>query len=48
MYFARNQYDMALKTLLRGEAEGSNRLAAAGSEALIEKLRRLGITEETL
>ena len=48
LYFARNQYDMALKTLLRGEAEGSNRLAAAGSEALIEKLRRLGITEETL
>jgi TonB family protein len=55
LYFARHQYDVALKTLLRPrQAHGvttpiaGSRLAASGAEALIERLRALGVTEETL
>ena len=55
LYFARHQYDMALKTLLRprqatngaAPAGGTRRLSAE-AEALIEQLRALGVTEETL
>jgi TonB family protein len=55
LYFARHQYDVALKTLLRprqttnGTAPpGGSRLVGAEAEALIERLRALGVTEETL
>jgi len=55
LYFARHQYDMALKTLLRprqatnGAAPpGGTRLLGADADALIERLRALGVTEETL
>jgi TonB family protein len=55
LYFARHQYDVALKTLLRPRqvtgvttTVAGSRLAAAGAEALIERLRALGVTEETL
>jgi tetratricopeptide (TPR) repeat protein len=49
LYFARHQYDMALKTVLRYQAT----LDALGRDdrdttAYIEKLRALGVTEETL
>jgi TonB family protein len=50
LYFARNQYDMALDTLLRPR-RGSNdatRRMSPEAEALMEKLRALGVTEETL
>jgi tetratricopeptide (TPR) repeat protein len=53
LYFARHQYDMALKTLLRpqqvmsGAAAGSWRVSDEAT-ALIERLRALGVTEETL
>jgi hypothetical protein len=39
---------MALKTLLRAKAESRSGLAPDGSEALIQKLRVLGITEDVL
>jgi TonB family protein len=55
LYFARHQYDVALKTLLRprqatnGAAPpGGSRLVGGEAEALIERLRALGVTEETL
>jgi TonB family protein len=55
LYFARHQYDMALKTLLRPQ-QATNGAAPAGgtrrlsveTTALLEKLRALGVTEETL
>ena len=55
LYFARHQYDMALKTLLRpglptnGEAApGGNRRLSDEAMALLTQLRALGVTEETL
>jgi TonB family protein len=55
LYFARHQYDIALKTLLRpreatnGAAPlGGTSLLGSEAEALIERLRALGVTEETL
>jgi TonB family protein len=55
LYFARHQYDMALKTLLRpglptngGVAPGGSRRLSDEATALIEQLRALGVTEETL
>lgn len=55
LYFARHQYDMALKTLLRpglptnGAAPpGISRRLSDEATALIEQLRALGVTEETL
>jgi protein TonB len=55
LYFARHQYDMALKTLLRPRQAtngtlppGGSRLVSAEATALIEQLRALGVTEETL
>jgi len=55
LYYARHQYDVALKTLLRPRQTSGvttpiagSRLAASGAEALIERLRALGVTEETL
>jgi TonB family protein len=48
LYFARHQYDMALKTLLRTPAPGGNRRLNDEATALIEQLRALGVTQETL
>jgi TonB family protein len=54
LYFARHQYDMALKTLLRpqqavsGTPAGGSGLVSKEATALIERLRALGVTEETL
>ena len=52
LYFARHQYDMALKTLLRPQqlvnADGRARRISNEATALIERLRALGVTEETL
>jgi protein TonB len=55
LYFARHQYDLALKTLLKprqatnGAAPpGGTRRLGAEAEALIEQLRALGVTEKTL
>jgi TonB family protein len=55
LYFARHQYDMALKTLLRpglptngAVAPSGNRRLSDEATALIEQLRALGVTEETL
>ena len=55
LYFARHQYDMALKTLLRAQRAtngparpGGTRRLSGETTALIEKLRALGVTEETL
>ena len=47
LYFARHQYDMALKTLLAYKRSGVDRITPE-AEAMIEKLRALGVTEETL
>jgi tetratricopeptide (TPR) repeat protein len=54
LYFARHQYDMALKALLRPQQvlsdappRGSRRVSGEAT-ALIERLRALGVTEETL
>jgi TonB family protein len=47
LYFARHQYDQALKTLLAYKNSGVMRIAPE-AEAMIEKLRALGVTEETL
>ncbi len=50
LYFARHQYDLALATLLRPQqAAGTASYRRMPEEtALIEKLRALGVTEETL
>ncbi len=54
LYFARHQYDMALKTLLRPQQvvssapAGGSRRVSDEATALIERLRALGVTEETL
>jgi TonB family protein len=54
LYFARHQYDMALKTLLRPQQvvstapPGGSRRVSDEATALIERLRALGVTEETL
>ena len=55
LYFARHQYDMALKTLLRpglptngAVPPGISRRLSDEATALIEQLRALGVTEETL
>jgi TonB family protein len=48
LYFARNQYDLALNTLLRPQRASGTRRATPEAEALLEKLRALGITEETV
>ncbi|HUQ51121.1 MAG TPA: energy transducer TonB, partial [Gammaproteobacteria bacterium] len=53
LYFARHQYDLALKTLLRPQQVVSNGRPLGGARrdeaaALIERLRALGVTEETL
>jgi len=54
LYFARHQYDMALKTLLRpqqavsGAPPGGSRRVSDEATALIDRLRALGVTEETL
>jgi tetratricopeptide (TPR) repeat protein len=55
LYFARHQYDMALKTLLRPQQASNGTLPAGGSRlvsdeatALIGELRALGVTEDTL
>ena len=47
LYFARHQYDRALKTLLAYKQRTSNRMDSEAL-AMIEKLRALGVTEETL
>jgi TonB family protein len=54
LYFARHQYDLALKTLLRpqqvmrGAPAGGSWRVSSEATALIERLRALGVTEETL
>jgi len=50
LYFARNQYDLALNTLLRPHRANNSdaRRYTPEAEALLEKLRALGITEETV
>jgi len=48
LYFARHQYDMALKTLLRPNLPGGNRVMSAEAQALLQKLNALGVTEETV
>jgi TonB family protein len=54
LYFARHQYDLALKTLLRpqqafsGNPAGRSWRVSNEATALIERLRALGVTEETL
>lgn len=47
LYFARHQYDMALKTLLRYRDKASGRIGPDAT-AMIERLRALGVTEDTL
>jgi TonB family protein len=55
LYFARHQYDMALRTLLRpglptngAAAPGGSRRLSDEAMALLKQLRALGVTEETL
>jgi TonB family protein len=48
LYFARHQYDLAMKTLLRPNLPGGNRVMSPAATALIQKLNALGITEETV
>jgi TonB family protein len=54
LYFARHQYDIALKTLLRPQRAANRNLdpraTRLGNEGqlLLERLRALGVTEETL
>ena len=48
LYFARHQYDAALKTLLRPNLPGGNRLTNPEAAALIQKLNALGVTEEAV
>ncbi len=47
LYFARHQYDMALKTLLAYKQSGIDRMTPEAA-AMIDELRALGVTEETL
>jgi len=47
LYFARHQYDMALKTLVAYKNSGVERITPEAA-AMIEKLRALGVTEDTL
>ena len=50
LYFARNQYDKALNTLLRPQRATNDgpRRTTPEAEALLAKLRALGITEESV
>jgi TonB family protein len=48
LYFARHQYDLALKTLLRPNLGGGNVLLSREGRALAEKLKALGVTQEPL
>ena len=48
LYFARHQYDKALKTLLAYKERSPRGRISAEATAMIEKLRALGVTEETL
>jgi TonB family protein len=54
LYFARHQYDIALKTLLRPQRAANSgldpRATRLGNDGqlLLERLRALGVTEETL
>jgi len=48
LYFARHQYDMALKTLLRYKKKYDGKPMMGAPDEFIEKLRALGVTEETL
>jgi TonB family protein len=55
LYFARHQYDIALRTLLRPQRATNGAAPPGGStpvnpeaQALIERLRALGVTEATL
>jgi TonB family protein len=47
LYVARHQYDRALKTLLAYKQRTSNRMDSEAL-AMVEKLRALGVTEDTL
>jgi TonB family protein len=48
LYFARHQYDQALNTLVRARAAGSSLRLSPEADALIVKLRALGLTHESL
>jgi TonB family protein len=50
LYFARNQYDLALNTLLRPQraTNDASRRLSPEAQALLDKLRALGITEDTV
>jgi len=48
LYFARHQYDKALKTLLDFKHESKSGRVSDEATAMIERLRALGVTEETL
>jgi TonB family protein len=54
LYYARHQYDVALKTLrrpqlaLNGAGPPGGRRPSTEADALIERLRALGVTEESL
>jgi TonB family protein len=48
LYFARHQYDKALTTLLAYKQRSSSGRIAPEVAAMIERLRALGVTEETL
>jgi TonB family protein len=48
LYFARHQYDLALNTLVRQKAAGSSGRLNPDGAVLIEKLRALGLTHESL
>jgi TonB family protein len=55
LYFARHQYDIALRTLLRPQQAtngaapvGGTSLLGAEADALVERLRALGVTQDTL
>ena len=50
LYFARNQYDLALNTLLRPHraTDRDARRYSSEAKALLEKLRALGVTEESV
>jgi len=48
LYFARHQYDKALRTLLAFKQRSPSGRISDEATAMIEKLRALGVTEETL
>jgi tetratricopeptide (TPR) repeat protein len=48
LYFARHQYDKALKTLLAHKQRLTSGRISPEAAAMIDKLRALGVTEETL